>query len=298
LRLKLRRKLDHQPTPLDGRIAVLEDPWGRFTFANGEQRQSLAEAIVAHSAEIVVVGPLSRVGMEGGGTLDEITRFVSLIGDVRERVGWPFAVLIVHHDNRAGQVSGAWEGSPDTLIQVSGRDHGHTRLYWQKARWASDLHGTTTELAWAPGESFTVAKTSGQVSTQQASDEDIAGQLLAAVRDNPGAGWSAIEEATPGVQAAKRRAVRDTLFAAGRIVNLAAEDGRNVVLAECPPRKRSSLYVADHPALENLRPASDADETQDAATSESDLRPASRPYKGRRDADADPDRPSNRREAA
>ena len=66
-----------------------------------------------------------------------------------ETVPAPIAVWLIHHENRAGQVSGAWERVPDTLMHVTSRGNGHMRIFWQKARWSSELHGTTMHLAWS-----------------------------------------------------------------------------------------------------------------------------------------------------
>ncbi len=104
----------------------------------------------------MIVGPLTRLGMEGGGTPDDVRAFVRYLEDVQARAGRPVSIVVLHHENRAGQISGAWEGVPDLLVHVQAQGNGHTRVYWQKSRWSSALHGTSTVLAWDAHEGFVV----------------------------------------------------------------------------------------------------------------------------------------------
>lgn len=235
-RQKLRDKLAATPG-FAGSILVQTEPWARFTFESQELRASLAEAITAARTDLLVVGPLSRVGMKGGGTLDQIADFEKLMNGVRDLVDHPFAVLLVHHENRAGQISGAWEGVPDTLVHVQGQGHGRTRVHWQKARWSSELHGTTTQLVWAPGETFTVEE------KPEITDETIATGIIAAVRDNPGASWSKVRDSDHVTGNATQCAtVRDRLLELGQIVNTATREGYfNLVLPDTPEDTRSQL---------------------------------------------------------
>lgn len=239
LRGKLREKIDTHG-PVDGRIVVMTEPWSKFTFADETQRRELADAIVANEIDLLVVGPLSRVGMKGGGTLDEIDSFEKLLLDVRDRTDRQFAILIVHHESKSGAISGAWEGVPDTLIHVQGQGHGHTRVYWEKARWSSELHGTSTHLVWGEGATFTVTE------KEQATEDTIAEDILEKVRENPGASWNTIDGLVTG-NGTKKRKVRDSLLAAGRIEN--TETG-----------KKFALWHPEDPLLEQVRPTPDAPE--------------------------------------
>ena len=132
--------------------------------------------------------------MEGGGTPDEIRAFIALIEDVQRALpAGPSSFLIIHHENRAGQVSGAWEGVPDLLVHVHGQGHGRLRVFWQKARWSSALHATGLNLTWAEDEGFAVEE------KPELDDEAIAEQILAAIAAEPGIGWTRVEEQTPGI---------------------------------------------------------------------------------------------------
>src|SRR5205807_4328900 len=79
-------------------------------FRHATQRDQIVGFVDRERIDLLVAAPLARIGMEGGGTLDEIAAFVALLADVQRRAQQPVTVVLVHHQNRAGQVSGAWEG--------------------------------------------------------------------------------------------------------------------------------------------------------------------------------------------
>ncbi len=219
MRVKVLRKLESWPGPApDGRISVQDKPWAAFSFRDEDLRNDLAAWIDQLEIDLLVVGPLSRIGMEGGGTSDDIRNFLDLVEAARARCERPPAILIVHHENRAGQVSGAWEREPDSLIHIQGQGHGRTRVFWQKIRWCSALHATSTHLLWAEGESFTVED------KPEVNDDTIAADILAALLELPGSSWSKIRRRVTG-NASEAARVRDQLLASGRIVNTAKRDG-------------------------------------------------------------------------
>jgi hypothetical protein len=154
LRDKLRRKLDAWDGDLGGRLRVYEQPWGKFSLADESWRERLAQEIADSEIDVLIAGPVSRIGMDEAGTLAQVRAFAELVADLRERCGRALAVILVHHENKAGDVSGAWEGSPDTLLHVKAAGNGHTIVYVQKARWSSQHSQTTFKLAWTPGEGF------------------------------------------------------------------------------------------------------------------------------------------------
>ena len=192
-RRKLRRRIGawselegRVGTSLDGRLRVLSEPWGVLTFRNEGHREAFAELLA--DVDLVVAGPLSGLGTEGGGTLDEVREFTDLMRSVRELASKPIAFLIVHHENKAGSISGAWEGSTDTTVHVQALGHGKTRVYWQKVRWCSALHATTTQLVWAAGDSFSVEE------REEITEDSMAAGLLEAARLLPGGSWSKIRD--------------------------------------------------------------------------------------------------------
>lgn len=154
-RRKLRRKRDNwNGDPVDERLLIVEVPWAELSFADQNAQQLLAQTIRQHTIDLVIAGPVTRSGMNEAGTLQQIREFMDLVAQVRKLASRPVTFLLVHHENKGGQVSGAWEGSGDTLLHVQGQGNGRTRLHVQKARWSSKYHATALNLIWADGESF------------------------------------------------------------------------------------------------------------------------------------------------
>ena len=280
LRTKLRRKRDGWAgSELGDRIEVLEHPWGRFTFAEERWREVLANHVREHEIDVLIVGPVAAAGMEAAGTLQEVRAFLELVADVRRQSGRRLVVLLVHHENKAGAVSGAWEGAGDTLIHLSGRGHGRARLHWQKCRWASAYHATSLDLAWAGVDGFEIEEKA------EFDDEAIAGLLKTFIGRNSGTGWTPVEDGTPGMGKKRRKAVRDRLLGDGEIVNVGKDaNGREVALDHIPPKRAARLFLGDDPTIQHLRPEPGADGAQTAplggAGADSDLRPAPRPKRG------------------
>jgi hypothetical protein len=155
LRKKLRRKTETwKGASLGGRVSVFESPWGGYTFDDAAVRDQLISLVNEHKIDVIVAGPLTRVGMEAAGTLAEVTAFMRLVDGVRSQCERPLTVILVHHENKAGSVSGAWEGAVDTLVHVEARGNGRTGVLVQKARWSSTYHQKAMILAWMEGESF------------------------------------------------------------------------------------------------------------------------------------------------
>ena len=137
-RRKIERKLaDWLGRSTAGRLHVWQAPWGKAGFGSLEQRQQLADAVADNRIDVLIAGPLTRLGMDEAGTLQHVRDFTLLVQDVRELSERPLHVLLLHHENRGGNVSGAWEGAGDTLMHLQAQGHGKTRLYFQKVRHSS-----------------------------------------------------------------------------------------------------------------------------------------------------------------
>ncbi|HET7053873.1 MAG TPA: DnaB-like helicase N-terminal domain-containing protein [Solirubrobacterales bacterium] len=153
---KLRRKLaSWTGGDVGDRLLVLESPWASFRFPEGGK---VAELVGEREVDVVIVGPLTRVGMEELGTLQEVRDFLGEVERFRSRSGRRPAIVIVHHESKSGAVSGAWEGAGDTLLHAQVHAHGRTRLEFQKCRWSPRWHKQQLELDWAEGEGFEVAE--------------------------------------------------------------------------------------------------------------------------------------------
>lgn len=156
LRRRLRAKRDTwQGSPWVERLEVMVDPWMGFTFGKPDYRQQLADWITDFEADLVIVGPLVTIGSVGGGTPEEVHQFELLLVDTWNRTPRRPAFWILHHESKAGLVSGAWDRVPDAMLHVKGQGHGHTYLHFEKVR-NSSLHGTDMNLSWNGTYSFTV----------------------------------------------------------------------------------------------------------------------------------------------
>ena len=175
--------------------------------------------------------PVQTLGVEGGGTPAEVREFARLIEETRALLDRPLCAILVHHTNKSGDVAGAWGPVPDTTLHVSAQGNGKTRAFWQKARWASAVHGTSWHLLWRDGEGFELED------RPDVTEESITAELLAAVREHGGDSWTKIREHVRG-NATEAAKVRDRLLAAGELVNTAAREGQ------------FKLWVADDPAVD------------------------------------------------
>jgi AAA domain len=213
-RRKLARKLEAWPgSPIGDRLLVLEEPWGQFSYADPVWRQRLAEVVRAREVDVAIVGPLTASGMDLPGTLQDCRAFLSLVDKVRDLSGRPFANVLIHHENRGGKVSGAWEGAGDTLLHVQQQGRGKLRLYFQKARWSSEHHGTTLQLVWAEGEGFALAE--GEPARPERVWDDIADFVLA----HGGCSWNDVDGDVVGDATYKRRR-RDAMLGEGVLINV------------------------------------------------------------------------------
>jgi hypothetical protein len=194
-------------------VRVLEEPWSRFTFDEASHRGALAEALNDFGADVLLCGPLTTLGMIGGGTPDEVNAFDGLLGELAALLDRKLALWLIHHENKTGQISGAWERWPDALLHVTSRGNGHTRLFWQKARWSSAIHGTTMHLAWSEGSSYQIEEPADPATPERVYD-DMAAFVLA----NGGCTANAIQKGVTGSRGLKIQK-RDQLLAEGVLIN-------------------------------------------------------------------------------
>ena len=180
-------------------VHVLEEPWSRFTLKEPDYRRALADQIDRTETDLIIVGPLASLGAKGTGTPDDINEFGEMTDDLRALTQRQFALWIVHHENKQGDVSGAWERVPDTLVHVSAQGNGRTRVNWRKVRWSSRLHNTSINLLWDDG-GFTI---------DEARIRDLHLELVEAFENDDR--WRTAREAA-GLIGANQDKVRDALI--------------------------------------------------------------------------------------
>ena len=265
LRRKIARKIKFWTgVKIDDRFLLLDEPWAKFTFASEQWRAGVADVIREREVDLLLVGPLTRVGMDEAGTLQQVNAFMELVNDLRLRSGRPLAVVIVHHENKGGTVSGAWEGAGDTLMHVEERSHGSTGVTFQKARWASNVHGTAIELAWIAGEGFRIKD-----------ERDLLSQITAHLAAHP---WMTVKEiAAP--------AEKSGIGASDKIVGKTLKEHQGTFVSHSGDQhgrhKNATLW-----SLRQTPNADDADNVQTGP--EEGVCVTASPVRGRSVRDADP----------
>ena len=148
-------------------VDILFSPWHGFSFRNDQHRQDLADRITWFEAALVIVGPLITIGAMGAGTPQDVADFELLIEDVRTRTVHDPAFLLVHHENKSGGISGAWDRWPDSVLHLKAQDKGRTHLDVEKARWSTQ-QGESMNLLWASNYGYAIEQ-----KQDRPSDEDV-----------------------------------------------------------------------------------------------------------------------------
>jgi hypothetical protein len=246
---KFRRKLLQKFATWNGHpafndnVRVMEDPWTMFSLREETHRHALAVSIATNEIDLVVMGPLVTLGMVGGGTPDEVQDFETLLRMTRALVPRPFAFWTVHHENKAGDVAGAWERVPDCLMHVQAQGNGHTRVVFRKARWADESHGKSMDLRWiVEGRSYEI---------KAPDDRDLHADLIAAFTDDDA--WRTAKEACKLINAneAKVRDALSDLVERHEMKFAVGPPGRGAT-AKCYRMAEGDPSLLDHPGSPDL----------------------------------------------
>lgn len=190
-RLKIRRKLASWAGPsLGGRLLVHEAPWGSVDLRRDAAVEGLAGELAHHEIDVLIAGPVRRLGLEGGGTPAETVAYMQLLDRVRAAAGRPLAIANVHHENKGGDISGAFEAEFDTVIHVKADGRDRTQLVFRKSRWSSKIHRSRMTLGWVrASEGFGVLESDlDGPATEARSAEEVGALewLIEYVTANPG----------------------------------------------------------------------------------------------------------------
>jgi hypothetical protein len=180
-------KLAHKLETWDGEdftpnVHLYGSPWGDFTFADPHGRRALAAYCDEHEIELVMANPTLGLGVAATGRPDETQQFVDWLKECGLYTGRAFWLL--HHENKAGQISGDWGRHPDTKVQLQ-RDGNQqrTKLTWEKTRWATlEPDERSVLLDW---ELDTQGYTVRSLDTIGASDEELLETLKAYLAEHP-----------------------------------------------------------------------------------------------------------------
>jgi hypothetical protein len=180
---KLKRKRDTWDgddfTPM---VDVFTCPWGEFSFADEQARKAITDYCDEHEIEVVMANPTLGLGVAASGRPDETQQMVNWLKECG--LGDHRAFWLIHHENKAGQISGDWGRHPDTkvLLQRDG-NRQRTKLTWEKTRWATLApEDRAVMLDW---EIDTQGYTVTALDTARASDALLVQRLVEYLNDHP-----------------------------------------------------------------------------------------------------------------
>ena len=193
-------------------LFVFAGPWGEFSFADAEAREALVEFCEEHAIDVVTANPTLGLGVAASGRPDETQQFVDWLvecGLKTERSFW-----LLHHENKAGQISGDWGRHPDTKVQLQqDGNNPRTKLDWAKTRWATLSQETTpakvSMLEWiieTQGYSVT------QLDTVGASDAEIEERVATYLAEHPLSSTTKVETDVEGTATRIRKVLERSRF--------------------------------------------------------------------------------------
>jgi hypothetical protein len=192
-------------------LFVFRGPWGEFSFADSGARAALTEYCDAHSIDLVVANPTLGLGVAASGRPDETQQFVDWLvecGLKGERAFW-----LLHHENKAGQISGDWGRHPDTKVQlVQDGNRPRTKLEWAKTRWAtlpSETMAKAVMLEWVvETQGYTVT----ELDTVGASDVELEERMAEYLADHPASSTTRVETNVKGTATRIRKLLEGPKF--------------------------------------------------------------------------------------
>jgi hypothetical protein len=179
------QKLEHKIETWEGadpssNLFVFTGPWGEFSFADPDARAALTAFCDKHQIEVVAANPTLGLGVSASGRPDETQAFVDHLVECGLKTTRAFWLL--HHENKAGQISGDWGRHPDTKVALA-RDGNHqrTKLDWAKTRWATiDPEKKMVMLEWITDtQGYTVTDITAAGASDDELDAGIAEYLTA-----------------------------------------------------------------------------------------------------------------------
>jgi len=235
--------IDTWRVPHDFGVGEMDRPGGR---------RDLGSRILAHQADVVIIGPATAIGFDKSGTQTETREFMNFFGDwvdpyyrcqhrspnfgvrgavrslaedygrkaiwrtgvrddehaMRLRAGEVLrqgrlhvngriirikpVTFIIHHDNRAGQVSGGFEPAIDTLIQMIRCNDRTSELWFEKLRYGSEWYNRRLSLAWSANNTYSVIEKKDRSEKLPMADQAVDSQIVAVVGGRPGTAWREI----------------------------------------------------------------------------------------------------------
>ena len=176
-------------------IHVYSSPWGEISFADEHARTALSNYCDEHRIDVVMANPTLGLGVGPSGRPDETQQFVDWLKECG--LGSSRAFWIIHHENKAGQISGDWGRHPDTKAQLTADGTAQrTKLLWEKVRWATLApEDRAVMLEW---ELETQGYTVTPLDTVGASDDLLVQRLIDYLDSHPASATKHVCEAIAG----------------------------------------------------------------------------------------------------
>jgi hypothetical protein len=190
--------------PFEQNLFFYVAPWGEFSFADPDCRAALNEFCEENAIDVVTANPTLGLGVAASGRPDETQQFVDWLvecGLKSVRAFW-----LLHHENKAGQISGDWGRHPDTKVSLQqDGSRQRTKLDWAKTRWATpptDAIAKACMLEWileTQGYSVTELDTVG------ATDMELEQRITDFLTEHPASSTTTVETEVKGTAARIRR---------------------------------------------------------------------------------------------
>ena len=102
---------------------------GGVRFPDGHpDAGDLARFIGGQQIDVLVVGPVTAVGFEQRGTIQEVREFMNEVQHFRQQTGRRLSTVLVHHENKGGTISGAFGArATRSCTRRSALAHDHPR---------------------------------------------------------------------------------------------------------------------------------------------------------------------------
>ena len=156
----------------------------------------------------MTANPTLGLGVAASGRPDETQQFVDWLvecGLKGERAFW-----LLHHENKAGQISGDWGRHPDTKVSLQqDGNRPRTKLDWAKTRWATLTQETepakVSMLEW-------ITETQGysvtELDTVGASDAELEERIADYLAEHPLSSTTTVETEVKGTASRIRKRAR------------------------------------------------------------------------------------------
>jgi hypothetical protein len=170
--------------PFADNLFVCSGPWGEFSFADADARAALNAFCAEHQIDLVTANPTLGLGVAASGRPDETQQFVDWLVECGLKSSRAFWLL--HHENKAGQISGDWGRHPDTKVSLQqDGNQQRTKLDWAKTRWATLPSDTTAKACLLEWVVETQGYTVTALDTVGASDAELEQRIADHLTEHP-----------------------------------------------------------------------------------------------------------------